>query len=44
MYLKENEYTELKRTTKELNDAMYDISAILNKHGNKALYFGLKND
>ena len=44
MYLKTNEYAELKRTTGELNDAMYDISAILDKHGNGALYFGLKND
>ena len=44
MYLKEDEYTELKRTTGELNDSMYDISAILNKHGNGTLYFGLKND
>ncbi|MHB8963017.1 MAG: RNA-binding domain-containing protein [Saccharofermentanales bacterium] len=44
MNLKEDEYTELKRTTGELNDSMYDISAILNKHGNGTLYFGMKND
>lgn len=44
MNLLEDEYTELKRTTGELNDSIYDISAILNKHGNGTLYFGIKND
>ena len=40
----EDEYTEFKKTTGELNEAMVSISAILNKHGTGTIYFGLKND
>ena len=40
----EDERTEFKRTTAELNEAIIDIVAILNKHGSGSLYFGLKND
>ena len=41
---KENELLEFKLTTKELDDSLIDISAILNKHGEGVLYFGVKND
>ena len=41
---KENELLEFKLTTKELDDSLIDISAILNKHGRGVLYFGVKND
>ena len=41
---KENELLEFKLTTKELDDSLIDISAILNKHGGGVLYFGVKND
>ena len=44
MQLSEDEYTEFKKTTAELTAAMNDISAMLNKHGNGTLYFGMKND
>lgn len=42
--MREDEYTEFKRTTGELNEAMISISSILNKHRRGKLYFGLKND
>lgn len=42
--LHEDEQNEFKRTTGELNEAMLSVSAILNKHGNGTIYFGLKND
>jgi len=35
---------ELKRSTSELKEAIISIGAILNKHGNGRLYFGIKND
>ena len=41
---KEDEVTEFKKTTGELNAGMISISAILNKHKKGTLYFGLKND
>ena len=41
---KENEQIEFKETTAELNDAMDDISAILNKHKSGILYFGVKDN
>ena len=41
---REDELTEYKRTTSELNEAMISISAILNKHKHGTVYFGLKND
>ncbi|MBQ2658766.1 MAG: putative DNA binding domain-containing protein [Erysipelotrichaceae bacterium] len=41
---REDEHTEFKKTTAELTEAMCSISAILNKHGEGTLYFGVKND
>jgi ATP-dependent DNA helicase RecG len=35
---------EYKRSTSELEDALVDISAILNKHGAGELYFGIRPD
>lgn len=37
----ETEELEFKKTTGELHDAMIDIVAILNKHGQGTLYFGI---
>lgn len=37
----ETEELEFKKTTGELHDAMKDIAAILNKHGQGTLYFGI---
>lgn len=42
--LKENERTELKKSTSELKEAIISIAAILNKHRKGNLYFGIKND
>ncbi len=42
--MREDEYTEFKKTTGELNEAMISISSILNKHHRGKIYFGLKND
>lgn len=42
--LREDEITEFKKTTGELNEAMVSIAAILNKHGHGTVYFGLKNN
>lgn len=39
---KENETIEFKKSTSELKEAMNDICAILNKHGEGVLYFGVK--
>ncbi len=41
---KEDEITEFKKTTGELNEGMVSISSILNKHRKGTLYFGIKND
>lgn len=41
---KETELLEFKETTKELDDSIIDISAILNKHGRGVLCFGVKNN
>ena len=41
---REDEMNEYKRTTGELNEGMVSISAILNKHRNGTLFFGLRND
>ena len=41
---KEDEITEFKKTTGELNEGMVSISSILNKHRKGTLYFGVKND
>ena len=42
--MREDEFQEFKKTTKELNEAMISISAMLNKHKQGKIYFGLKND
>ncbi len=42
--LKEDEFTEFKKTTGELKEALISISAILNKHGHGKIFFGLKNN
>lgn len=42
--MKETEQIEFKKSTSELDAALDSISAILNKHQNGILYFGLKND
>ena len=41
---REDERTEFKRTTGELNEGMVSLTAILNKHREGTLYFGLRND
>lgn len=41
---KENEYIEFKETTSELEEAVRDITAILNKRQAGSLYFGLANN
>ncbi len=42
--LREDEHNEFKKTTGELNEAMVSISAMLNKHKEGKIYFGLEND
>lgn len=42
--MREDEYTEFKKTTGELNAAIISIGSILNKNGRGKVYFGLKND
>lgn len=42
--MREDEYTEFKKTTGELNAAIVSIGSILNKNGRGKVYFGLKND
>ncbi|MFA4888069.1 MAG: ATP-binding protein [Candidatus Omnitrophota bacterium] len=44
MKYKESETIELKKSTSELKEAIISISAILNKHGQGELYFGIKHD
>ena len=41
---KESKLLEFKETTNELDDAICDMSAILNKHGSGVLYFGVRNN
>ena len=41
---RENEIVEFKETSGEINDAVIDIVAMLNKHGRGTLYFGVKNN
>lgn len=41
---KENEQIEFKKSTSELRAALDSISAILNKHGNGIIYFGVKDN
>ena len=40
----ETEQLEFKKTTSEIKEAVISIAAILNKHGNGKLYFGVKNN
>lgn len=40
----ESEILEFKKTTGELDEAIIDIVAMLNKHGKGIVYFGVKND
>lgn len=40
----ESETVEFKKSTGEHKEALQAISAMLNKHGNGALYFGVKDD
>ncbi len=44
MNIKETETVELKKSTSELKEGVISIAAILNKHGNGELYFGIRND
>ncbi len=41
---KESEQIEFKQSTSELEEALIDIVAILNKHSSGTLYFGVKNN
>ena len=41
---RENERVEFKKSSGEVKDAMDDIAAMLNKHGEGTLYFGVKPD
>ena len=41
---KEDEYTEFKVSTAELQKSLDSVCAILNKHQQGILYFGVKND
>lgn len=42
--MREDEYTEFKKTTGELNEAMISVSSMLNKHHKGRIYFGMKNN
>ena len=42
--MREDEHREFKKTTGELNEAMISVSAMLNKHRQGKVYFGLRND
>ena len=42
--IREDEHQEFKKTTGELNEAMISVSAMLNKHKQGKVYFGLRND
>ena len=41
--LKESETIELKKSTSELKEAIISISAMLNKHQEGNVYFGINN-
>ena len=41
---KETEYVEHKKSTSELREGVVSVCAMLNKHGEGTLYFGVKND
>ena len=40
----ENELIEYKKSTSEINEAIVDLSAMLNKHCQGTIYFGVKNN
>ena len=44
MSYRESETLELKKSTAELKEAVISISAILNKHGQGEVYFGIRDD
>jgi ATP-dependent DNA helicase RecG len=44
MKFKESETIELKKSTSELKEAVVSIAAMLNKHQQCELFFGIKND
>ena len=44
MFISESETMELKKSTSELKEAIISIVAILNKHQQGELYFGITND
>jgi len=44
MKFRESETVELKKSTAELKEAVISISAILNKHSQGEVYFGIKDD
>ena len=40
----ESETIEFKKSTSEINDGVVSLSAMLNKHGEGTVYFGIKNN
>ena len=42
--MRESETIEYKKSLAELSDGLISIAAILNKHGDGELWFGIKND
>jgi len=44
MNYRESETVEFKKSTAELKEAVFSISAILNKHGQGEVYFGIRDD
>ncbi|MEK7679772.1 MAG: RNA-binding domain-containing protein, partial [Deltaproteobacteria bacterium] len=44
MKYRESETAELKKSTSELKEAVISMSAMLNKHGQGEVYFGIRND
>ena len=44
METRETEQVEFKKSTSELKEAVISLSAMLNKHGQGLVYFGVKND
>ncbi len=44
MTYRESEIVEFKKSTAELKEAVFSISAILNKHGQGEVYFGIRDD
>ena len=42
--MRENETTEFKKTLGQLKEGIISIAAIMNKHGEGALWFGIRDD